>query len=320
MTSAWAGLLAGVLLVGCAAARQMTASVDDYELYRQTCTARTVEQRLRASLRYLNDMPRGRWREQVGTWFEAADLAYYERTRNSATRLRAYLRLLPDGPRASAARSRLAELELEAEHRRRRERKFELQVRAYERQLARAERQRQKFVGHFVTFVRHVASITTWGEPTWELDPRLIVDWRIRPPPGSCRASRCVKTLSLRYAVPDEGKISPRQAVFDVVFELRQGGVMRATLTGPELFSRVAEAAELRPTRPGDVMARAGAIASVLDLLAPVLEESFPTASCARPAISPVVLLRECDSRRLCVVAAETPEEDRIEVEPLLRQ
>jgi hypothetical protein len=297
----------------------MTASVDDYELYRQTRTAQTVEQRLRASLRYLNEMPSGRWREQVGTWFEAADLAYYERARDSATRLRGYLRLLPDGPRASLARSRLAELALEADRRRRRERQFEAQARAYERQLARAERQRQEFIGQFVTFVRHVASITTWGQPTWELDSRLIVDWRIRPPPGRCRAGRCVKTLSLQYAIPDEGQLAPRQAVFDVVFELERGGVSRAMLTGPELFSRVAEAIELRATRPGDVMARAGAIAGVLDMLAPLLEDSFPTARCARPAISPVVLLRECDSCRLRVVAAEPPDEDRIEVQPLPR-
>jgi len=142
------------------------------------------------------------------------------------------------------------------------------------------------------------------------------VDWRIDEPRARCRGQRCVKTLSLPYAIPDARELAPRQAIFDVVLELRQGNVARALLTGPELFSRVGEAAQLRAIAPDDVMGRATAIAEAMNLVGPLLDQRFPPERCAREAVSPVVVHRECDGVRIVITAAAAPDEDRIVVEP----
>ena len=321
MSSALLLVLAlGLALIGwgCASVGdQMTAGVDDYAQYRRVRTAETVERRLQASDRYLREMPHGRFRDQVRAWFESADAAYIERIRDDEVRLRAYLRLLPAGPHADEARACLADLVEMRRVKAARQAEFDGDVARIEAQLALAQEQRSAFVARFVRFVRHAATTRAWGEPTWELEPDFLVDWRLRSPPARCRGGRCVKTVVFDYAIPESREIAPRQAVMDVVVELQRGMVSQVMITGPELFSRIGEAGQLRPTPTGDVMARAQAITDVLALLEPVLEDAFPADRCSRQAVSPVVMLRECGGVRLRIVAPSAPEEDRIEVEPV---
>jgi hypothetical protein len=158
--------------------------------------------------------------------------------------------------------------------------------------------------------------VRSFGQPTSALDPQFLVAWRLTAPEAHCVGSRCTKTLYLDYAIPEARRIAGRQAVFDVVVGLERGGVARVALTGFELWSRLGEAAELHPIPAGDVMARAQAIADVLGILQPIVDQAFPPDRCTRPAVAPVVLLRECDGLRLRVVAPEIPESDCIEVEP----
>ena len=314
-------LLFGLSLMGSGCASvgdQMTASVDDYGQYRTVRTAKTVERRLAASSRYLREMPKGRFRDQVRAWFEPAEAAYFERIRDDERRLRAYLRLLPDGPHAEDARTCLADLRALRRFKAARQAEFDRSVARFEAQLAQAQQQRSEFVARFVRFVRYAATNRAWGEPTWELEPGFLVDWRLRDPPARCRDGRCVKTIVFDYAIPDLREIAPRQAVMDVVVELERGMVSRMVVTGPELFSRIGEAVQLRPAPMESVMARAQAITDVLALLEPVLEDSFPAARCSQEAVSPVVLLRQCEGVRLRIVAPAVPEEDRIEVEPVV--
>ena len=99
-------MLGLILLMGCGSVtKQLTADVDDYDLYRQTRVAPTLEHRLQASHRYLRKVPHGRWHAEVGEWFEQADAAHYERIRDSLPRLQRYLELLPDGPPHCRARA-----------------------------------------------------------------------------------------------------------------------------------------------------------------------------------------------------------------------
>jgi Iap family predicted aminopeptidase len=102
----------------------------------------------------------------------------------------------------------------------------------------------------------------------------------------------------------------------DVVLELRQGNLARAVLTGPELFTRVGEAAQVQAIVPDDVMGRATAISEAMNLLEPLLDQRFPPERCAREAVSPVVVYRECDGLRVVVIASAAPKEDRIVIEP----
>jgi hypothetical protein len=124
--------------------------------------------------------------------------------------------------------------------------------------------------------------------------------------------------LSLRYAIPEAGGLGQREAVFDIALGLEDGGVARAEIVGPELFSRLGEAIALRPITPDTALARTEALSRVSQLLEVVVESHLPQRDCAEEAISPVVLDRKCRGLRLRMVAAMLPEEeDRIYVEPL---
>ena len=318
MRAAWVGVVA-VWFVSTACAgmtRQVTAGVDDYEAYRQFRMAPTFPEKLVAGWRYLRTNPRGHWREQVGDWFERADSAYYEQAQRNLMQLRVYLSLLPNGPNSELARQRVKQLEEEQEREWERDRELDDEVVIMEIALEQAERQRNELLSAFLGFTKHLLAIESWGQPTWELDAPFLVDWRIREPRARCRRGRCVKTLNLPYAVPDALELAPRQAILDVVLELRQGNLARAVLTGPELFTRVGEAAQVQAIVPDDVMGRATAISEAMNLLEPLLDQRFPPERCAREAVSPVVVCRECDGLRVVVIASAAPKEDRIVIEP----
>ena len=302
---------------GCASlTHQVTADAEDYEAYRQYHMASNFRDKLLASWQYLQNNPRGRWREPVGAWFERADTAYYEQAQRNLMQLRGYLELLPNGPNAPLARLRLKRLEEEEQRQAAREKELNEEVTRLERELERARCQRTELLRAFLAFAGHLLAIDTWGRPTWELSVPFLVDWRIREPRARCHGPRCVKTLELSYAIPDKLALAPREAIFDVVLELRRGNVARAVLTGPELFSRVGEAAQVRAIAPDDVMGRATAISEAMNLIGPLLDQHFPPERCARDAVSPVVIHRECDGLRIQVTAGIPPLEDQIVVEP----
>ena len=306
-----------VVMPGCTVTRQLTAPVEDYALYRAVRTAPTLEQKLKASARYLDQMSDGRWAGEVRAWFDDADGDYYHQARFDHARLKAYLKLVPNGPRSALGRARLQEFERALRAEALRDERIARQACTFERQLARAAQQRQELLAVFMRFARHLAQIRTWGRPTSELDHQFLVDWRLRPPRARCQANRCAKIISQRYAIGDGRGLSTRRAVFEVTLQLHRGGVARAALTGPELFSRLAEVEQRRPVDPDDPLGRAEAIAEAVAMVELAVGDAFPAERCAQNAISPVVLLRECDGVRLELIAGASPEHDRIEVEPL---
>ena len=124
---------------------------------------------------------------------------------------------------------------------------------------------------------------------------------------------RCVKQFTLTYAIPDAGRSSERVAVFDVILTFVDGAVRRGELMGPDLFSRLGEATQRLAVPAEDGQRRAEAIGAAQQLIAGVLEPSFPPDTCGREAVSPVVLERECRGARIQMVAAlDVGGEDRV--------
>jgi hypothetical protein len=296
----------------------MTAEPADYEQYRRTRVAPTLEQRLTASFRYLRERSDGRWRAQVAAWFKHAEASYYAGATNSIARLEAYLAALPNGPHASSAAERLVELRLAEEYRRRRERRLLDEAREVEAKLGDAARMRGEFLSAFKSWVARLAAVRNFGVRTHELDHELIYEFRLREPAGRCATDLCTKALSFPYAIPEARRQAPRRAFLDVLLVLDDGAVVAARLAGPELWSRIGEALALGPVPPSAIQARTEAIARVVQVVSGAVEPVLPAVRCAVEAVSPVVLARECDGVRLEVLAAPSAEhDDYLEVRPV---
>lgn len=314
--------LIGLLLVltQCAElVRRSTASADEYQAYRRYRTASSVEDKLRASFDYLSQHPKGSWRAEVRAWFLRAEDAYVDAAWEDTARLRAFLDAVPKAPHASAAAERIVELDLTAKHRARREQALDAQVDRVRARLEAAEQGRRRLVADLVTWVKRLLELQAWGMRTHELPHEFIFHYRLEKPEARCGVDRCNKTITAPYAIPEDRALGAREAVYDVVLELRQGGLARAMITGPELFSRLTEAVELRAISPHSVVARTEALSRAELVLSLAIEPSMPQARCGVPAVSPALLERRCDGSVLRVVAGvEAGEEDRIvlEVEP----
>lgn len=123
--------------------------------------------------------------------------------------------------------------------------------------------------------------------------------------------------ISVSYSVPEGLQQSPREAIYDVGLALEQGGVRRAWITGPELFTRLGEAMRVSAVSPTDLVGRAEAIGQATQLLSMAVEAALPASRCEAGAVSPVVLHRLCDGVELRVVSAvNLGDEDQIIVSP----
>jgi len=305
-------------LVGCAdLGRRAVVSVDEYDDFRRFRLASTTEAKLGAAYEYLRAYPVGAYRSEVHGWFTGADGPYVDGAWQSIVALEAFLRAVPEGPEAARASARLVELRLASHHESERERLFEEKVRTIEGRLAEADEGRRSLVRDVVTWVRRLAAIRSWGGRTSELDHEFIYAFRLTPPEARCTERGCTKTVSVSYAVPEGKAQSPRQAVYDVVLGLDRGGIASASITGPELFTRLGEAARVSAVHPDDWVGRAEAIGQATLMLALAIEPVLPASRCWVSAVSPVVLERACDGVVLRVVSAvELGEEDRVEVSP----
>jgi hypothetical protein len=152
-----------------------------------------------------------------------------------------------------------------------------------------------------------LAATRSFGQPTSELDSELLLRFRVRQPPGHCEGDRCSKALPFVYAVPEDKLLTDRSVDVTLEIGLDRGLVQQLSLSAPELLTRVAEAARVRAVPPANPQARAEALGQALDLVSDALEVPLPASSCAASAVSPVVLLRQCQGLRLEVVAGTEP-------------
>ena len=304
--------LAAMALVCTATGACATLTMDkaEYEAYRRVRVSDTVEQRLRESDAYLRRHPRGRYGAAVRRWFNSAEPRYFEAARATRGGLVRYLDHLPRGPHATNATERRAELALAEAYERRRAAELTEQGAALEEKLSDADRMRGQVVSEFQTWIGALATLPKWGIRTHELPHEFIYRFRMLEPAARCSTERCVKAVSLPYAIPDSGRLRARRALFDVVLRLEQGAVRGAIIQGPELFNRVAEAENLRSVRPSAALARAEAIATVTTLVSATLSPSHPENACSKGAIAPVVLARSCNGLQIEVHASDNPEQD----------
>jgi hypothetical protein len=176
-----------------------------------------------------------------------------------------------------------------------------------EADLARAATQRKAFLEELATWVGMLAKVRVWNQPIAAVDAEVATRLNLADP-ATCQLDLCATPRKTRFAIPhSQGRLVPRDASFEVELVLRDGLVSEIRLGGRELFSRVGEAQDLKPVSFADPQSRAEAIGRALSLVSIALGSSFPEETCARPAVSPVVLDRACDGARVTVTAAIDP-------------
>jgi hypothetical protein len=299
-------------LSGCELAHTVVGPRDEYDAFRRVRSANTVPARLRASHDYLSRFPQGQWVDEVRPWYQRAEARFFVHREQSPPGLQEYLQVLPDGPHAAAAR-----LELERHYARVAEGKrsrLEIEARFTEERLAELARQRENARETFGAWVGRLLAIDSWGDRTSALDHEFIYAWRIDKPGARCVDDRCVKLVELPFELPGGSDQSMRELHFEVVVRLRQGMVHQASLQAPGMFSRVYEAARMKPVLPDDRAARVDAIAFAVEFLGGAAEATLPAARCRRDPVGEVVFHRACDGWSMQAVAASDPAEDDIVV------
>lgn len=306
-------LLAAVLVVGCATGRQLVAPRSQYRLYRETQLAPTLEARLAAANRYLHVAPKGVYAPELRAWFEPAEHAYVARAHDQLPLLLAYQKALPDGPSIAAVRDRVEELESAERFAKNRASLHEERVATLEMNLERASTQRKAFIGELTTALGALASVRAYGEPLAAAPPDLLARFAISDPSAGCPTNVCSQTLAPRFAIPNAAtELVPREASYTLELTLAAGALASLRLRGRELFSRIGEALDLRPVSFADPQSRAEAIGRTLPLVENALGSALAAPGCEQPAVSPVVLERNCDGVHVTVTAAVDPGEDDV--------
>ncbi len=305
-------LAAAVALAGCAVGNQLVAGRGEYELYRSTHLAPTMEARLAAGNRYLKSDPNGRFAADIKTWFDPAEKAYVGAAWNSLPRLRAYMKALPDGPSIDRVKSRAEELEATIGFAAKRERDSEARVAAIQANLERAAEQRKAFLDDVSGWLRAFSAVKSWDKPLAELDAEVVGRFGGDKAGESCLEELCSKAFTPRFAIPVKEKLVPREAAFTAELVVRGGIVVEGRLRGRELFSRIGEALDRRAISFSDPQSRAEGIGRALSLVTNALGTGFPPETCEKPAVSPIVLERACAGLRVVATAALTTGEDDV--------
>jgi hypothetical protein len=321
---AWRLVLLGVLFatalssLGCSSTlRQLTANPDDFASYRQYRVAGQLSARFQAASHYLSDYQQGRWRSEVHEWFEQASGAYLKRWWNDEQRLLAYQDWTGQSAYSKVVERRLQVLAEQDVANRDRERKMLSAARASEDDFNRATRLRQQLLQDFRQWLTQLATLRSFGQPTSALPHQFLHEFREVEPRASCEAQRCSKVVLLPFGVAAQGKLSWRELLFQVDLTLDQGAVVRASMEGVGLLDSVAEALQKRAVARTDLQAKAEALGATMQLIGIAIESALPADRCEQPAVSPMVLVRECDGVRLEIHVAQSDDApDRIVLKP----
>jgi hypothetical protein len=306
------------LVFGCATGRQLVSPHAQYRLYRGAHLAPTLEARLAAANRYLHVAPNGVYAPELRSFFEPAERAYVGRAHDQLPLLLAYAQALPDGPSIGEVRARIEELETAARFAKNRAKAREERTESLEANLERAAAQRRAFIAELTGNVAALASVRTYGEPLALLPPEVRNRFALSDPNAGCPLDVCTQQLAPRFAIPSAAsELVPRQASYTLELSLQSGVVAGLRLHGPELWSRIGEALDLRPVSFEDPQSRAEAIGRALPLVENALGSAFADAGCERPAVSPIVLQRTCGGLQVTMTAAiDAGEEDLITFGP----
>ena len=308
-------LLICVALSGCAVGERLVTGRGDYRTYRTTVVGATELDRLAAGNQYLKRYPNGRYIDEVKAWFARHDARFVARNHDRPSALRAYLQVVPDGPRSSEVRARLTELDIYRGYKKRDSDREAAQLSRVASELGEAMRTRREFVQVFALLVSKLTKISSFGLPLSALPPELANEFR--GPKSACETERCVKPFRLGYTVPGQSKFVAREAQFELLAVARGGRLERAELGGSELFSRVGEAVHRQAVAAESLSGRVDAIARAVQVVENAIEARLPAAACQREAVAPAVLVRDCRGLRVEMRAGtEPPFRDVIVVSP----
>jgi hypothetical protein len=308
-----------VPLVACSQTlQQLTADPDDFASYREYRSAEQLPERFRSASNYLRSFQEGRWRREVHQWFEQTSGAYLKRWWNDERRLIAYQNWTDQGPYSAMVEQRLHVLAAQNVAQRDLERRMLREARASENEFNRATRLRQQLLQEFRSWLGQLAALRSFGRTTAQLPHEFLHRFREVEPRARCEAQHCSKLVLLPYGVAAEGKLSWRELLFQVDLALDQGLVVGAGFEGVGLLDSVAEALQKRAVARNNLQAKAEALGATMQLISIAIEASLPADRCEKPAVSPMVLLRECDGVRLEVHVAQSDDApDRIVLRPV---
>jgi hypothetical protein len=282
-----------VALAGCAVGERLVTSRGDYRTYRETIVGKTELDRLAAGHRYLVRYPDGRYSGEVKAWFHEHDTRFVKRAHDRPSLLRAYLKLIPNGPRSVQVHDRLTELEIHRSYQQRDTDRETAKLARVANELGEATRSRRELVRHFAALVSKLARVRAFGLPLTQLDAALASEFR-GPGGLSCQPDRCFKAFTLAYSVPSRSRFVPRKAEFELLAIAVAGRTERVELGGPALFSRVGEAVDRRAIAADSLSGRVDALARAVQVAENALEPRLPAAECARQPVAPAVLIRDC--------------------------
>lgn len=304
-------LAATGLACGCGIDARALSSPSEYEAYRTTRAAYTVEDRLVACERYLSAYPEGRFASEVKAYFDEQEARFYERQAHSKDGLGWYLTVLPAGPHAATASLTMADLEAQA--REQRNDALLAKGKSTERRLARAARLRKAVTEQLSMMLAGLTAPEGWGLPTWEQPAPRRAALRGWPEPGSCDEQRCERSVSLPFQIPRAGGgLDERSAELTLRLTLAHGDVVQGELRGPALFSRIWEAERGRALPPDPLEARAEAVTYAVDLVSGAIEAQVPAARCEQGITPPVIFKRACDGWQVQITIGDGPSDDDV--------
>jgi len=287
----------------------IVASSGDYADYRAFRVAPNLGERLKAASCYLRCRSDGGFYDEVAKWFTEIEPLYFVALSNSPSGMQTYLNALPDGPHADEAAQRRDAM-LSAARAEGGERLAE-RAREIELRLAKAAESRENVLTAYATWIGQLLDSDVWGKAPGAAKPELASPWGAEPKPR-CIAGRCTKLFSLSYELEVRGKAEPFVGILEVTLKMAKGKVTEAILSGPDLFSRLAEAHEAEPV-PDSEDGRSRAIKYVMQLTSGAIERRLERVRCSRDATPPAVMLRECDGYRVELLPkSTTQEEDRV--------
>lgn len=317
--------IVALLAAGCQA-QAFIASPSDYAGYRATRVAPTLEARLAAAQRYLEEHADGRFGDEVRAFFHPAEEAFFAAHEDTKAGLRAYLAALPKGPHREQAARRLGQIETAERTSRAEMERSTAEVEA--RVSGRAAAERARVREEIGAWVRRFVDRAAFAEPLSAASADLVVPFALSLPAPRCTlleepegavARRCAKLLELPYSVEGERGAEPREATIEVsLAEDARGVPLEASIGGPDLFLRLEETHRVKPVTPGDTAQRAAAITRVVDLVkAAFAARVSADPACRRRPSPPAVLDLACNGVSVTVTAAAAPgEDDRVVISP----
>src|SRR5690606_30171881 len=165
---------------------------------------------------------------------------------------------------------------------------------------------RTEFRREFGGWLELLGGLHDFGKPKGEWAPELQRQFFETDPPVLCDVQGCEKTVRLEFEIPVHEGVTKRMADFSIVMTLDGEKLRQAELRGYEMWSRLGESASLEAVDREHLQTRAEAIGSAVSVVAMTTELGFPGERCDSEAISPDVLVRECDGRRLVMTIGES--------------